>query len=109
MERISRRLAAALAASCILGTAAQAQTAQPARPAAPRDHRIAPELREPPGRSSSGMLARLPVGDDAAIGIGRFSVLETSRPATNIERERDPMSIRRREQGIGGVGLRITF
>ena len=108
MERLSRRLAAALAISCILGTAAVAQTPEPARPAEPRDHRLTLDLREP-SRASSGMLARLPVGEDAAIGIGRFSIVEPSRPQTNTERERDPMTIRRREQGIGGLGLRITF
>lgn len=102
--RMQRPLAA-VAAAC-LGCAAAA--AQPP-PAAKDENRLQPDLRTPPGRTATGMLAAVPVGEGAAFGFGRFSVAEPPRPRTNLEPVRDPSDITRRRRGIGGLGLRIAF
>ena len=98
-----RRLGPALAAACALVTfEAQAKEKE--------DPRLGPELRAPAGSAvRPGMLAQLPVGDGAAIGVGRFSVLDPPRPRTHVENERHPSDVGRRHRGIGGLGFRMNF
>ena len=103
--RMLRRLTAALAVSCALCATA---IAQPARaPPNPNDPRLRPELREPP--RGERLIALVPMGTDAAIGLGRFSIAEPPRPRTNIEPERNPADVGRDRRNIGGLGLRIIF
>jgi hypothetical protein len=97
-------LVAALAASTALATVAKAQPRQKA------SDRLAPELRDPTARADrTGMMARLPGNEEVTLGLGRFSVVDPPRLRTHTETERDPTGIRRRERGIGGVGLRARF
>jgi hypothetical protein len=111
-----RRLAAALAASCALCTTAGAQPPGNQDPRLPAATRHQPEagrtadaaVRAERSRRPEGMF-ELNDGGDVAIGIGRFSILEPARPRSNMEAERDPTNVRRRERGIGGLGLRISF
>ena len=98
-----RRLVGALAASCALAAPAVAQQPQQS------EHRLRAELRAPPGGEPGRMLALVPMGEDAVIGLGRFSIVAPPRPRSHVERERDPTDIRRRERGIGGFGLRVVF
>ncbi|HEX8194524.1 MAG TPA: hypothetical protein VF552_16675 [Allosphingosinicella sp.] len=107
-----RRLCVALAATCTLGAAATtAADATPRRadPLKEQSPRIDPDLRPPPGSAPADMLPLAPLGDTAAIGLGRFSVPEPARPRTHVEPERDPTDVSRRRRGIGGLGLRMAF
>ena len=105
------RAALAIAACCALGTfAASAAEAHSKRSKPPADEpRIDPNLRDPSAGRSGAMVPLLPLGEDAAIGVGRFSVPEPPRPRTNLERERAPSDLARERQGIGGLGLRMNF
>ena len=119
MERIigSRRPLAALALSCALCTAAHGQPA--AGPPADPDarHRVEPApateadlaVRADRSRPPAGSMVTLPGANEISVGIGRFSVIEPPRARTHMEVDRAPTNVRRRERGIGGLGLRITF
>ena len=118
-----RRLSAALALPCMLFPAAEAiaQTSpapivgsvlavpQPTTNPPMRDRFPAPALRDYPDAPRGGLIAAVPVGDDAVIGVGRFSVGEIARPRTNTEFERNPTDIRRRRSGIAGMGFSLRF
>ena len=109
---------AAATACCIAAEAGAQNGSDPRLPApAPREaergDRTHSDLsvRADRSRRSSGndMLALSPPGNDIAIGIGRFSVLDPPRPRSHMEADRDPTNVRRAERSIGGIGLRITF
>ena len=118
-----RRLSAALVLPCMLFPAAEAiaqtsptpivgpvQAAPPPAPNPPlRDRFPAPALRDYPQASRGGLIAAVPVGEEAVIGVGRFSVGEIARPRTNTEFERNPTDIRRRQNGIAGMGFSLRF
>lgn len=118
------RLCAALAVPLVLwAAAAEAQTGHRALVApVEADPGIAPlqsgspdlrmtrgDLRlfgqPPPG----GLIATLPVVDNLQFGVGRFAVLELAGPRTNLEPERRPADMRRRDRGIMAVGLSFRF
>ena len=116
-----RRLYAALGLPFMLFPAAQANAqadpapvvgpVQPAQqPAArPPVRDRAPALREQPDDSRAGLIAAAPVGEDAVIGLGRFSVGEIARLPTNTEFQRNPADIRRRNNRIAGLGFSLRF
>lgn len=102
------RLCLSLAAACALAAPAHAA---PRKAQAPEEQspRLNPDPRPPRGTGHRDMLPLLPIGENGAIGFGRFSVPEPPRPRTHIEAERNPTDVSRRRRGIGGLGLRMAF
>jgi len=66
-------------------------------------------LREAGRPSRNGLIAALPMTDNLNIGVGRFAVPELARPRSNMERERRPTDVRRRDSGIAAVGFSFRF
>jgi hypothetical protein len=67
------------------------------------------DLRLPAGPRRNGLIAALPVTPRMDVGIGRFYVGEIAGPTNNMERVRQPMSVRGRGRAIAGVGFSLRF
>lgn len=75
-----------------------------------------PDFRMPPGAlrevglpPPSRLTATLPVADNFHIGVGRFVVQELAGRRTNIEAERRPTDMRRRDRAIAAVAFSFSF
>jgi hypothetical protein len=120
---IMGRLCAALAVPLVLPAAAEAQISRsdlvapveagfsvvPARSGLP-DFRVSRgDLRETGRPPRSGLIGSLPITANLNIGVGRFRVLELARPRSNMEPERRPTDMQRRDRGIAAVGFSFRF
>ena len=94
---------------CIMVGALACATAPPAEAQTRVEPRLGPASSLPSMGGAGGMLALMPVGEEATIGLGRFAVPDPPRPRTHTEHERDPTAVHRRQRGIGGVGLKLRF
>jgi hypothetical protein len=66
-------------------------------------------LREigPPPRN--GFVATLPVADNLNLGVGRFAIPELAGRRSNMESERRPTDMRRRDRAIAAVAFSFRF
>lgn len=119
MSRVGR-LCGALAVPLVLSAAAEAQIGGsapvatglgmvPIRTGLPGFRMAGGDLREGRWPSRNGLVATLPVADNLDIGVGRFAVLEVAGRRTNIELERRPTDMRRRERAIAAVAFSFSF
>jgi hypothetical protein len=114
-----RRVFAALAVPCLLASPAAAQIGlTPVVETQPRTpgQRLLPDFSPPRGDfrdvgqpRRNGLIAAVPINGDLQIGIGRFRVVEPARPRTNMEPERAPTDLRRREKGVAAIGMSLRF
>lgn len=70
---------------------------------------VMPDPSDPGRPRRNGLIAAYQVRENMTVGIGRFAIPEIARPRTNMERERDPTGVRRRERGMAAVGVSIRF
>ncbi len=117
-----RRMAAAWATSLALISPATAQLrsgpidTSPAGPPIDREARLMPsfdgfsgDFRNAGLPRRSGLIAAFQVDEDIHVGIGRFRVAEPPKPRTNMEAERAPTDLRRRERGVAAIGMSLRF
>lgn len=117
-----RRTLAALMAPLALAAAAEAQAEDPPQSAANpnafltteaaaglRDRERLLRVRSGDALGEDGMLAAADLGAGTRVGIGRFRVPEPAEPRSWMEREADPTDMRRDDQGIAAIGLRMPF
>lgn len=66
-------------------------------------------LREVGPPSRNGLVATLPVADNLNIGVGRFAIPELAGRRSNMETERRPTDMRRRDRAIAAVAFSVRF
>ena len=122
MSRVGR-LCGALAVPLVLSAAAEAQIGGsapvapvatglgivPIRSGLPGFRMAGGDLREGRWPSRNGLVATLPVADNLDIGVGRFAVQEVAGRRTNMESERRPTDMRRRERAVAAVAFSLSF
>lgn len=64
---------------------------------------------EAPARARPVLMRSLPLGEDLALGIGRFAIHAPPRPATNVEPLRASAESTVRDGSMAAVGLRMSF
>ena len=120
-----RGLAAALAASFTLMTAAPAaaQNLERSRigpvdlprflitPQTSGPQFTMPEgdLRRTGEPRRNGLIAAVPVNRNLQVGIGRFRVSEIAQARTHTESDRNPAAMTPRQRSIAGVGFSLRF
>ncbi len=67
------------------------------------------DVREAGAPRRNGLIAAMPLGGQVTLGVGRFRVVETPRPATHVEPAHRSADVRRRERGIAAVGISFSF
>ena len=67
------------------------------------------DLREAGVPRRNGLIAAMPLGDRVTLGVGRFRVVETPRPATHVEPAHRSADVRRRDRGIAAIGVSFSF
>jgi hypothetical protein len=57
----------------------------------------------------TGLVATLPVADNLHFVVGRFAVPEPAGRRTNVEAERRPTDMRRRERAVAALAVSFSF
>jgi hypothetical protein len=67
------------------------------------------DLREVGRPPRSGLVATLPVADNLNIGVGRFAIPEPAGRRSNMESERRPTDMRRRDRAVAAIAFSFRF